>query len=45
MKSHETRTAFKESGRIVIVGASLAGLRAAEALPRRRIYREAIPHW
>ena len=25
-------TAFKSSGRIVIVGASLAGLRAAEAL-------------
>jgi NADPH-dependent 2,4-dienoyl-CoA reductase/sulfur reductase-like enzyme len=32
MKRHETRTAFKDSGRIVIVGASLAGLRAAEAL-------------
>jgi NADPH-dependent 2,4-dienoyl-CoA reductase/sulfur reductase-like enzyme len=32
MSSHETRTTFKESGRIVIVGASLAGLRAAEAL-------------
>ena len=32
MSSNETRTAFKDSGRIVIVGASLAGLRAAEAL-------------
>lgn len=32
MRSHEIRTAFKNSGRIVIVGASLAGLRAAEAL-------------
>jgi len=32
MRSHETRTAFKDSGRIVIVGASLAGLRAAETL-------------
>lgn len=32
MKSHETGTAFPESGHIVIVGASLAGLRAAEAL-------------
>ena len=32
MSSHETRTAFQDSGRIVIVGASLAGLRAAEAL-------------
>jgi len=30
MKSHETRTAFKDSGRIVIVGASLAGLCAVE---------------
>src|SRR6266487_3219821 len=32
MSSHETRTAFKDSGRIVIVGASLAGLTAAEIL-------------
>ncbi|GHO93468.1 pyridine nucleotide-disulfide oxidoreductase [Reticulibacter mediterranei] len=32
MSSYETRSAFKDSGRIVIVGASLAGLRAAEAL-------------
>jgi 3-phenylpropionate/trans-cinnamate dioxygenase ferredoxin reductase subunit len=32
MSSHETRTEFKDSGRIVIVGASLAGFRAAEAL-------------
>jgi NADPH-dependent 2,4-dienoyl-CoA reductase/sulfur reductase-like enzyme len=32
MRSHETRTTFKDSGRILIVGASLAGLRAAEAL-------------
>src|SRR5689334_10308819 len=32
MRSHEIGTAFKNSGRIVIVGASLAGLRAAEAL-------------
>jgi NADPH-dependent 2,4-dienoyl-CoA reductase/sulfur reductase-like enzyme len=34
MSSHKTRTAFQDSGRIVIVGASLAGLRAAEALRR-----------
>ena len=32
MRSHEIRTAFKDSGRIVIVGASLAGLSAAETL-------------
>jgi NADPH-dependent 2,4-dienoyl-CoA reductase/sulfur reductase-like enzyme len=32
MSSHKTGTAFQDSGRIVIVGASLAGLRAAEAL-------------
>ncbi|HEX6479982.1 MAG TPA: NAD(P)/FAD-dependent oxidoreductase, partial [Ktedonobacteraceae bacterium] len=32
MSSNETRAAFKDSGRIVIVGASLAGLRAAETL-------------
>lgn len=32
MSSYKTRTAFQDSGRIVIVGASLAGLRAAEAL-------------
>src|SRR5713226_2772258 len=32
MSSNETRAAFKDSGRIVIVGASLAGLSAAETL-------------
>ena len=32
MRSHGTRAAFKDSGRIVIVGASLAGLSAAETL-------------
>src|SRR5258708_5441806 len=32
MSSHGTRTAFQDSGRIVIVGASLAGLSAAETL-------------
>jgi NADPH-dependent 2,4-dienoyl-CoA reductase/sulfur reductase-like enzyme len=32
MRSHDSEAAFKESGRIVIVGASLAGLRAAETL-------------
>lgn len=32
MHSSETGTAFKDSGRIVIVGASLAGLSAAETL-------------
>jgi hypothetical protein len=32
MSSHEPRTAFKDRGRIVIVGASLAGLSAAETL-------------
>lgn len=32
MRNHETRTACKNSGRIVIVGASLAGLCAAETL-------------
>ncbi len=32
MSSNGTRTAFKDSGRIVIVGASLAGLSAAETL-------------
>ena len=31
---------FKASGRIVIVGASLAGLRAAEALARRGLQRD-----
>src|SRR2546421_8602009 len=32
MRSTGTRAAFKDSGRIVIVGASLAGLTAAETL-------------
>ena len=32
MRSHGTEAAFKDSGRIVIVGASLAGLSAAETL-------------
>jgi NADPH-dependent 2,4-dienoyl-CoA reductase/sulfur reductase-like enzyme len=32
MSSHGTRAAFQDSGRIVIVGASLAGLSAAETL-------------
>ncbi len=32
MRSNGTRGALKDSGRIVIVGASLAGLRAAETL-------------
>src|SRR5437879_13360037 len=32
MNSNGSETAFKTSGRIVIVGASLAGLRAAETL-------------
>ncbi len=32
MSSNETRAAFKDSGHIVIVGASLAGLSAAETL-------------
>lgn len=32
MSSNKTRAAFKDSGRIVIVGASLAGLSAAETL-------------
>src|SRR5215469_2813602 len=32
MSSNEVGTAFKDGGRIVIVGASLAGLRAAETL-------------
>jgi NADPH-dependent 2,4-dienoyl-CoA reductase/sulfur reductase-like enzyme len=32
MRSHGTGAAFKDSGRIVIVGASLAGLSAAETL-------------
>ncbi len=32
MRSNGTRAAFKDRGRIVIVGASLAGLRAAETL-------------
>lgn len=32
MSSADTLQAFKRDGRVVVVGASLAGLRAAEAL-------------
>ena len=35
---------FKAGGRIVIVGASLAGLRAAEALRERGLPRAADDH-
>ena len=36
---------FKTSGRIVIVGASLAGLRAAEALRDEGFRRPSDHHW
>ena len=35
---------FKANGRIVIVGASLAGLRGAEALRERGLYRPPDDH-